>query len=108
MLILSWQIPEFVTYQKAALELLEIERDIEGRRNSKSHRDEKMLARLEIKRDRLRAEVAPLKAAAEAAERAARERLAMPSASLPTTSGRAQAHAEGYGLDIPAFLRRQA
>lgn len=106
MLILSWQIPEFVTYQKAALELLEIERDIESRRNSKSHRDEKMLARLEVKRDRLRAEVAPLKAAAEAAERAARERLATPAASFQTH--RPAPAAGDDGLDIPAFLRRQA
>jgi len=106
--LLSWQIPEYLAYQKAALELLEIERDLESRRNSKSHRDEKMLAALVLKRDRQREKVAPLKVAAEAAERAAREHLATPSASLPATSGRAQPPAGADGLDIPAFLRRRA
>jgi hypothetical protein len=108
-MIFSFNIPEFVAYQKAALELLDIERDIESRRNAKSHRDEKMIANLVVKRDRLRAKIAPLKLAAEAAERAALERLLTPMASLPAPRrARPDTGGDADGLDIPAFLRRRA
>lgn len=103
-MILSYQIPEFNAYRTAALALYDIERDIACRQNSKNKIDAKILPRLIEKRDRLRGEVEPLKAAADAAERTARERMTAtndaPPPALHVTP------ATGDPLDIPEFLRR--
>ncbi len=103
-MILSYQIPEFNTYRTAALALYDIERDIACRKNSKNAIDRKILPRLIEKRDRMAAEVAPLKAAADAAEQAARERATAPSTA--PASSRPRAPTTGDPLDIPTFLRR--
>lgn len=103
-MILSYQIPEFNTYRTVALALYDIERDIACRQNSKNAIDRKILPRLIEKRDRIAAEVEPLKAAADAAERAARERMTTPS-TAPTTVRHVTPYV-GDPLDIPDFLRR--
>lgn len=110
-MILSFNIPEFVAYREVALALYDVERDIAAKSQSKHAVDRKIMPRLIEKRDRLQREVEPLKRAAEAAERAALERLlapatfsrpAQPTATTPRNSG------DDSHLDIPAFLRRRA
>lgn len=103
-MILSYQIPEFNAYRTAALALYDIERDIACRQNSKNKIDAKILPRLIEKRERLRAEVEPLKAAADAAERAAHERMTAPNDAPPPA--RRITSPAGDPLDIPDFLRR--
>lgn len=103
--VMSWDIPEFLAYRNAALALHDVAREIEARQNSKHAIERKIMPALIAKRDRLIAEVAPLKAAADAAERAAVERMCTPSVVPPT---RSELWSAADGLDIPAFLRRQA
>lgn len=107
-MILSFNIPEWVAYQRAALALYDVEREIESRQNSKHAIERKIMPALLAKRDRIRDEVAPLKAAADAAERAARERITTPVVVLQSHCIRPELRGGGAdGLDIPAFLRRQ-
>lgn len=108
-MILSYQIPEWCTYQRAALALHDVEREIDNRRNSRHPIERKILPRLIEKRERLAAVVAPLKAAAEAAERRAQERLSAapvhsPISGKPSTVPHCSAG--DHPLDIPDFLRR--
>lgn len=107
-MILSYQIPEFEAYRTAALALYDVERDIASKQRSRHAIDAKILPRLIEKRARLLVEVEPLKARAEAAERAAWERMKVPTPSLhsvrPTTP---RCNSGEDGLDIPAFLRRE-
>ena len=106
--ILSWEIPGWAAYAEVALALMETERDIESRQHSKHAIDRKIMPDLLKKRDRLFAEVAPLKAAVEAAEaRLRREQVATPA--IATQAATPIARATGADdLDIPAFLRRVA
>lgn len=108
-MILSYQIHEWRNYQRAALALHDVEREIANRRNSRHPIERKILPRLIDKRDRLAAEVAPLKAAAEAAERRELERLSAPPvhstiSAKPSTAPNCSPGA--HHLDIPDFLRR--
>lgn len=104
-MILSWQIPAWAPYQRAALDLYDVERDIAVRQHSKHSVDRNILPRLIVKRDRLIAEVAPLKAAYEAAEREALRRMLAP---RMTPAKPATPSTLIDGDDIPAFLRRRA
>ena len=109
-MILSYQIPEWHHYQRAAFALHDVEREIENRRNSKHQVERKILPSLIAKRDRIAAEIAPLKAAYEAAEQRAVKRLLSPvvSSALATPSTTQPSAAGTDHLDIPAFLRRQS
>ena len=110
-MILSFNIPEFVAYRDVALALYDVERDIALKQRSKHAIDAKILPRLIEKRARLVAEVEPLKAKAEAAERAALERMYAPAAFSQSAKPAAALLQRGEGeddLDIPAFLRRRA
>lgn len=107
-MILSFQIPEWIAYRNVALDLYDVERDIAVRQNSKHAIDRKIMPRLIEKRDRLQREVEPLKAAADAAERAAMERMFAPVASLQSPAAPMPQRDHGDdGLDIPEFLRRR-
>jgi hypothetical protein len=107
MIPLSFNIPEWVAYRDAALALYDVARDIESRQNSKHAIERKIMPALIAKRDRIAAEVAPLKAAAERAERAALERITPPAVVHQSHSTRSKFWSPSDGLDIPAFLRRK-
>jgi hypothetical protein len=104
---LSFNIPEWVVYRDAALALNDVEREIASRVNSKHAIERKIMPSLIAKRERLAAEVAPLKAAADAAERTALERMTVPTVNVQSRSTRPDLWCEADGLGIPAFLRRQ-
>jgi hypothetical protein len=106
MMILSWEIPGYDAYRDAAIDLYEVERDIETRQHSKHAIDRKIMPDLLKKRDRLIAIVAPLKAAVDAAEAKLREqrRAATVHSHSPAPAARPASDAD---LDIPDFLRRK-
>jgi hypothetical protein len=105
-MILSYQIPEWVAYQKVALDLYDVARDISAKQHAKDPIARKIMPAMIEKRDRLTAEVARLKSEADAAERAAWERITAPPVVFQSHSTR-HLWQESDGLDIPAFLRRQ-
>lgn len=109
-MILSYQIAEWPAYQRASFALHDVEREIENRRNSKHPIERKILPALIAKRDRLATEIEPLKAAYEAAERRALERLMSPPVSSVAAKPSVTPHNTGaeHHLDIPDFLRRQS
>lgn len=106
-MILSYQIPEWVAYQTAALALYDTQRDIHAKQHAKDSIARKIMPSMIEKRDRQAAEVVRLKAAADAAERAAMERIFAPAVAVQSHSIRtAHLWCAADGLDIPAFLRR--
>jgi hypothetical protein len=108
-MLLSYQIPEWRPYQTAALDLMEVERDIATRQHSKNSIDRKILPRLIEKRARLQLAVGPLKEAFEAAERRALERTLAPPVVTDAPARQPMAPQHGVDdLDIPDFLRRQS
>jgi hypothetical protein len=107
MMIRSWDIPEFVTYRDAALALYDVQRDISAKQHAKDTVARKIMPTMIEKRDRLGADVARLKLAADAAEAAARERITAPKIVIQSHCTRADLWCAADGLDIPAFLRRQ-
>lgn len=107
MMPLSWQIPGWDAYRDTALALHDVEREIASRQNSKHVVESKIVPSLIAKRDRLAGEVVPLKAAYEAAERAALERITPRAVDLQSDCTRSELWSAADGLDIPAFLRRK-
>jgi formate dehydrogenase maturation protein FdhE len=106
MIPLSYNIPEWVVYRDAALALHDVAREISAKQNAKDPIARKIMPALIEKRDRLAAIVAPLKDAADAAERAALERMTTAPVMVQSHSTR-HLWQESDGLGIPAFLRRQ-
>jgi hypothetical protein len=107
-MIRSWEIPEFVIYRDVALALHDVQREISAKQHAKDIVARKIMPAIIEKRDRLAAEVARLKIAADAAERAALERITAPTVVFQSHFTRTTPlWCEADGLDIPAFLRRQ-
>jgi hypothetical protein len=106
-MLMPFQHPDVEAYRKAAIELYETERNIASRTNSKHAVDRAIMPRLIEKRDRLRRDVAPLKAKADAYETAFYQAQVI----KPETVIAALPPASRYtadNLDIPDFLRRRA